>query len=231
LQAATILSMKKILFAVLAFAFGITSGASQNSDNARVSGSTYINPATKKDAPKGSPYNQTAFARAKVLAVNVDAYLRYNVYADEFEFISPKNDTLILDKIDDYASIHFSGLNRKYILVPYTEGKKLVYGYLIDVYQKNGYGLLKRENIGFTEAKVAKTTLETAMPAKYNKLSDSHFFKNKEAGIVSFPDSKKALIKLFPDKKDAIETFVKDNKIDFDQQADLIKVVDFLAAQ
>jgi len=220
--------MKKIIFAFLTILFGI-SGFSQNGDNARVSGSTYINPARNKDKPKGSPYNQPAFARAKVPNINVEAYMRYNIYADEFEFITPKNDTLILDKIDDFGTIDFANLNKKYTLVAYTDQKKLVYGYLLNQYEKGGYVLLKKENVSFTEAKIPKTTLETAMPAKYSKREDSFFLKNKEAGIAEFPDGKKALTKLFPDKKQAIEEFLKSNTIDFESQADLIRVVNFLA--
>ena len=50
-------------------------------------------------------------------------------------------------------------------------------------------------------------------------------------GISEFPGSKKELIKLFPDKKQSIEAFFKEQKISFDKEADMIKIVDFLAAQ
>lgn len=222
--------MKKIIF-VLASLLSCLAGFAQNEGNAKVSGTMYVNPARSKDKPKGSPYSQPAFAKANVPNIKVDAYMRYNIFADEFEFITPKNDTLILDKIDDFSTINFVSLNKRYQLVAYTNNKKLVYGYLINQYEKDGFALLKKENVGYTEAKIAKTTLETGMPAKYSKSSDSYFLKNKEVGITEFPDGKKALIKLFPDKKDAIEAFLKANKIDFDSEIDLMKIVDFLATK
>ncbi len=204
------------------------SAFSQN-ESARVSGGMYINPARSKGKPQGSPYTQPAFAKANLPKIKVEAFMRYNVYKDEFEFITPKNDTLILDKIEDFDHVVFTGLNRKYELVPYTVGKKLEYGYLLNLYEKNGLTLYKKERIGFVEAKVAKTSLEMSMPAKYNKLGDIFFFKNKESGTAEFPDSKKALIKIFPEKKDTIESFFKTNKIDFENEKDLIQLIDLAA--
>lgn len=223
--------MEKIALACLLALFE-TNGFSQGYDNtqsAKVSGSSFRNPYRGKAKPLGSPYFQIPFAKAKVVNINVEAFMRYNIQSDEFEFITPKNDTLILDKVDDFSHIVFNGLNRKYDLIAYVEGKKLNYGYLLKLYEKNNFTLFKKENVQFTEAKVAKTSLETSMPAKYNKTSDSFFLKNKEAGVVEFPDSKKALLKLFPDKKAAIEDFLKTNKTDFDAESDLIQVVNLLA--
>lgn len=219
--------MKKIISVLVLV---ICASAFAQDKSAKVSGSMYINPARSKDKPLGSPYMQFAFANAKLANIKVDAYMRYNVFADEFEFITPKNDTLVLDKTEDFNNIFFMGLNKKYELVQYTNKKKLVYGYLIRQYEKGDFVLYRKENISFTEAKIAKTTLERDMPAKYNKLSDTYFLKNKEAGITEFPDGKKALLKLFPDKKQVIEDFLKANKIDFENEKDLIQIVNLIAA-
>lgn len=220
--------MKNIFFSMIAILIGL-SAFSQN-ESARVSGGMYINPARAKDKPQGSPYTQPVFAKANVPKIKVDAFMRYNVYKDEFEFITPKNDTLILDKVEDFDRVVFTGLNRKYDLVPYTVGKKLEYGYLLNLYEKNGLTLYKKERIGFVEAKVAKTSLEVSMPAKYNKLGDVFFLKNNASGTTEFPDSKKALIKMFPEKKDAIENFFKANKIDFENEKDLVQLIELIAA-
>lgn len=218
--------MKRLYYCFIAVFIGLNAYA-QN-ESARLSGGMYLNPAKAKDRPQGLPYANPAFARASVPKIKVDAFMRYNVYKDEFEFITPKNDTLILDKIEDFDRVVFMGLNRKYDLVPYTIGKKLEYGYLLNLHEKNGLTLYKKERIGFMEAKVAKTSFETSMPARYNKLGDLFFLKNKEAGTSEFPDSKKALIKLFPDKKDTIEDFFKTNKIDFKNEKDLVQIINLI---
>ena len=57
----------------------------------------------------------------------------------------------------------------------------------------------------------------------------SYLFKTKTGNIIPFPDTKKQLVRLYPDRKAAIETFLKENKIKFDADADRIKIIDFLA--
>lgn len=197
--------------------------------SARVMGSSVQNPYREKKKPQGSPYSQNTFLKAAVPKVKLSAFMRYNIYTDEFEFITPKNDTLILDKTEDFAIVRFEGINKNYELTAYTRGKKLEYGYLLETYEKNGWMLFRKENIGFTEEKVAKTTLEMSMPAKYTKLPDSFFIRPKDATAMEFPDGKKALLKAFPSKKDALEAYLKDNKVDFSDANDLKRVVDVLA--
>lgn len=192
-------------------------------------GKIFHNPQYEASKPKGSPYLNIMFASAKVENVDQKAFMRYNVFNDEFEFISPKNDTLILDKVADFANINFVATNTKYKCVTYTNTNgKITNGYLISLYEKGEYALFKKQNITFYEEKIAKTSLETNMPAKYVKSNDSYFLKNKNNGISEFPTSKKALVKLFPERKAAIESFIKVNNIDFEIEKDMVKIVDFL---
>lgn len=182
------------------------------------------------ERPKGSPYIQPLFAQAKLENIETKANMRYNAYSDQFEFIGNRNDTLLLDKIDDFGTIVFLGSNKKYKLVTYSNNiEKSHKGYLIELYSKANFTLFKREWISFYAGKKAKTSLEKDMPAKFNKESDSYYLKDTNGNITDFPESKKQLTKLFPVKKEAIESFVKENKIDFDADADRIKIIDFLA--
>ena len=193
-------------------------------------GKIFRNTNNQGEKIQGSPYYQLMFASAKVENVVSKAIMRYNAYRDEFEFIGPKNDTLLLDKIDDFGTIVFLGSNKKYKLVTYSNNiEKSHKGYLIELYSKANFTLFKREWVSFYAGKKAKTSLEKDMPAKFNKESDSYYLKDTNGNITDFPESKKQLTKLFPDKKEAIETFVKENKIDFDADADRIKIIDFLA--
>lgn len=202
----------------------------KDAQEGRIIGTTIINRNAKGNKVLGSPYLQKMFASAKVQNIAQNTNMRYNVYTDEFEFISTKSDTLIMDKIEDFGTVTFNGSNKKYVLSSYTNSKnKLAYGYLVQLYEKGGFALFQKENVDFYEFKPAKTSLERDMPARYEKGSDTYYLKNKEAGISEFPDGKKALIKLFPDKKAAIEAFVKENKIAFDEKADMIRIIDFLA--
>ena len=193
-------------------------------------GKIFRNSLSEKSKPKGSPYLQQMFAGAKVENVSQKTFMRYNVYNDEFEFMTAKNDTLILDKIEDFSPIIFAGTNKKYKLVAYTNSTgKLFNGYLIDCYKKSGFVLLKKENITYYEERIAKTSLEINLPSKYVKSEDTFFLKNQEHGISEFPETKKQLLKLFPEKKQVIEAFLKEHKISFSEDSDRIRIVDLLA--
>ncbi len=142
----------------------------------------------------GSPYTQKMFAQAKVGTVEQKNFMRYNVFNDEFEFISNQKDTLILDKIEDFGTIVFPETNRKFQLVTYTNSKnKLFYGYLQNLKENNGFALFKKENIQYVDGKIAKTSMEVNMPAKYVKMDDTFFLKNKDKGTSEFPENKKGL--------------------------------------
>lgn len=193
-------------------------------------GRVFRNPKNQQEKILGSPYHQLMFMQAKVDNVAQKYFMRYNNYADEFEFITPKNDTLILDKIDDFNTVTLLGINKKYKLFTYsTNSEKQQKGYLIELYQKAPFGLYKREWTSYYAGKKAKTSMEKDMPARYNKEKDYYYLKDGNGNIIDFPESKKQLFRLFPDKKAAIETFVKENKIDFDLETDQIKIINFLA--
>lgn len=180
----------------------------------------------------GSPYLNKSFLPAKVGNVTKGAFMRYDAYNDEFEFINAKNDTLVLNKEEKFSNITFTHTNTKYQLVDYTNKKGTeTNGYLIWLHDNKGFTLFKKQNITFTSEQVAERPFEPSSPAKFEQTKDSYYFKNSDKGIALFPSSKKALIKLFPEKKTEIEAFIKQNDIDFDKESDMSKIIDFLAIQ
>ena len=102
-------------------------------------------------------------------------------------------------------------------------------GYLVELYSNGSFSLYKKEAITYYAGKKARTSQESDLPASYSKVSYSYFFKTKTGNIIPFPESKKQLIKLYPDNKEGIEAFLKENKIDFDADADRIKIIHFLS--
>lgn len=179
---------------------------------------------------QGSPYLNKWFAPAKVVGVVKNAYMRYDVYNDEFEFINSKNDTLLLNKEERFNSITFTVTNTTYQLVNYTNNSgKMILGYLICLYEKNDFILYKKQRISYYKEKIAKTSFETNSPPKFLQERDIFYWKNKDKGISEFPSNRKGLLKLFPEKKIELETFIKQNAIDFDKETDMMKIIDFLA--
>lgn len=178
----------------------------------------------------GSPYLNKTFFPAKVGNVTKVALMRYDAYNDEFEFINAKNDTLVLNKTETFNNITFSHSKIKYQLVDYTNKKgDPINGYLINLHENNVFTLYKKQTITYTKEQVAERPFEPSSPAKFESGKDIFFLKNKDKGIEVFPSNKKGLLKLFPEKKIELEAFIKKEDIDFDKEADMIKVIDFLA--
>lgn len=181
-------------------------------------------------ATEGSPYMNKVFWLAKIENFEGVALLRYNANNDEFEFIDSSNDTLVLKKVVTYSNITFVSTQTNYRLVEYTDkDDKNTFGYLVSLREKNDYTLFKRQKIEFYEPKPAKSSYDPSSPPRFVATKDAYYLKNKDQGIIPFPSNKKALLKIYPEKKEAIENFLKLNKISFDKDLDLIKLLDFLA--
>ncbi len=191
-------------------------------------GKIFRNPKKASEKPLGTPYKTDRFILTQVSNVAQKAFMRYNIYTDEFEFLNTKNDTLILDKFDDFNTIIFNDIE-KYKLLNYTYDDKPAFGYLIEIYSKEDLAFYKKEKVDFYQGKTAKTSLERDMPSKYVKANAIYFFRTKDNIIIEFPRNKKQLIKLYSNKKEAIETFFKENKTNFENENDLKKVIDLIA--
>ncbi len=194
-------------------------------------GKIFHNPTSETNRILGTPYTQTKFAYAEIENIPDKHFMRYNAYSDNFEFITFKNDTLEMEKMDNINNITFTKPYKKYSYLNYisnTKGRKK--GYLVEMYTKGDFLLYKKEAVTFYAGKKAKNTLETDISANYSKVSYSYFFKTKTGNIIPFPENKKQLIKLYPDKKQEIETFIKENKVSFSEDYDRIKIIDFLSA-
>ena len=177
----------------------------------------------------GSPYLNKAFLHAKVGDVVQNALLRYNACQDEFEFINSKNDTLVLNNAAAFSTITITNPKAVYQYVNFTEKSgKFNTGYLINLYEKNGYILYKRQKIKYYDAIPAKSSYDTSTQARFVPLKDTFFLKKIDGEIFELPSNKKGFLKLFPEKKTEIEIFIKQNDIDLEKEQDLIKLIGYL---
>ncbi len=183
-----------------------------------------------KSSVEGTPYLNPNFAPAKVNDVAQISMMRYEANADQFEFINEKRDTLVLNKEDRFNTVLFTLSNLKYKFVHYKNKKgEEVDGYLILLAEKNDFTLYKKQTINFIKEKFATSSYDMDQPAKFERGEEVFYFKEKDQPILEFPRSKKGLVKLFPQRKAELEAFIKDNKIDFDKESDLVKISYFLA--
>ncbi len=170
----------------------------------------------------GSPYINKNFSLAKVADDYEKAPARYNTYKDEIEF-QKDGTTLALPNDPKFSRIEF--YSPKATLVR-LDSKDELSGYFFElVGGKNA--LYKKIKTKFIDAVPAQNSYATDRPASFKTLDPVYYIKT-EKGIVKKAKNLKEITEQLPDKKEAIEGFVKSNKIKFNNEADLIKLVNFL---
>ena len=230
--------MKKTFFTILFLGLSVYSTQAQflldRLDPSGAAGGALRNKYTnsKKEGIEGSPYINNNFSLANIEGIPNNILMRYNGGKDEMEYILDENgkkDTLVLRKADPLKTIVFKTPSTTYKYVPYVNNKGVsTYGYLVVLSEKNNVILYKQESVAYIPAKQASNSYQTSSSAKYNRAEDRYFLKT-ENGTSPFPDSKKKLLALYPDQKSALETFLKENKISFSKESDLIKLTAFIA--
>ena len=186
---------------------------------------TYVSDASNTDAT-GSPYINEAYMPAKVTGFDgLAPPIRYNAEKDEMEFLKDGKKYYIIKQ--DSVEINF--YSKKYKYLNYQDKKEEKYGYLVVlVYDvKQTYSLYKKEKITLVPRVEAKSGYDEARPANYRKEEDKFYiaFSNK---IIAMPNKKKELLALVPNQVEAIESYLKANKVSFDNESHLIELVKFM---
>lgn len=173
----------------------------------------------------GSPYLDADFKLAKATCCNETLPMRYNTYADEIEY---KKDGMvyILQKGLPYSKIQFS--DSKQTIVLETVNNTPEY-FILSADGKNQ--LLKK-----VSSKIQKPLQTTKKPASFVEKDDkSSFIKNDpvyyiktEKNLYKAIKSKKDVLDLYPDKVNELDKFFDINRIKFNKEESLVKLVSFL---
>lgn len=171
---------------------------------------------------QGSPYYSKGYIVAKFSGSNESAPARYNSYNDEVEFMK-EDKPYVLPKNENFSTVTFT--TTKETLVRLETNDELS-GYFFELV--NGKNILyKKVKTKFIDAVVAVNSYATDRPAVFKALDPIYYIKT-ENGFIKNPKNKKEIIDQFADKKEALNTFFKENKIKFDKEEDLKKLVTFL---
>lgn len=169
-----------------------------------------------------SPYIGKEFSDAKI-AVNYEQLpVRYNSYTDEIEF-KKNGQVQVLPKTTDFSRIEVLSPKQVLVLVDTSDDLN---GYFFELV--NGKNTLyKKVKTKFTDVVPAPNSYASERPANFRKLPPVYYIKTQN-GFIKKPKNPKDIINQFPDKKDSLASFFKSNKIKFDKDEDLIKLVTFL---
>lgn len=183
----------------------------------------------KKKNIAGTPFEDEKYMPARISGVNEVAMIRYNAYADQIE-VEVEGATYNLPKKDEYNEIVFVGSNKTISLKSYSDSKGVnTYGYLYEIASGKKSKVYLKKIVILTPEKEPISSYDSYVPAKYNSGNDEYYFELN--GQIKFmPKGKKDLIALFPNKKSEIQSFLKQNKISFKEESDIIKLSEFLGS-
>jgi len=224
--------MKKIIFSILLISFsyafaqnGMVLSRADFGEGTTFSGRINSEKAGRSltyDEVVGSPYANVNFSLAKIAENYEKIPVRYNSYTDQIEF-QKDGSVMILPKDSKFSRIDIT--SPKQTLVNLETNDELS-GYFYEIV--NGkVALYKKVKTKFIDAVPASNSYSSDKPALF-KVSDPVFYIKTDNGFIKKPRNHKEIIAQFPDKKDALSTFIKENKVKFDKEDDLKKLVTFL---
>ena len=179
---------------------------------------------------QGTPYNNPSYLPGnvykddKLLATNVG--LRYNAIADEIEIkesISTSNEEAkVLTKSDD---VYVKIVDDIFVFVPYQGGVENG-GYFQVLFEGNQIQLYKKLEKKFTPEKKAKSTLLQDTPAKFTNRPE-YYIVTRIGKFYVLPKSKNKKLKVFGSNKDMMKEYVIENKLDLNDEKDLMKAIKY----
>lgn len=147
--------------------------------------------------------------------------MRFNAYADEIEIKRSPSATDFSALVKDPSIFVKMGLDL-YVFVPF-EGSNDKGGYFNVLYDGKKYDLYKKTVATFREAMEAKSTYGRDTPPSFPKFTT--YYLVEDGQFLEMPNSKKRIMKMMDSKKSEMDNYIKQNKLNLDKEADLIKAI------
>ncbi|GAA4273977.1 hypothetical protein GCM10022258_32710 [Aquimarina gracilis] len=191
---------------------------------------TPTNEPIKVDDIDGSPYLSEKFSPGKILdeltGKSEAVFLRYNIYNDEFEvkydvssenIVGLKKGSTLVAQLGDDKFYYKAFVNHK-------NEQKL--GYLKEVYNSKNVVILKDYYQKLRLPKPAKTSLEKDIPAKLSN-HQSYYLKTDKGTLIKIEMNRKKIANSFPNHQNEIKSFIKEKKLRFNDEKDLLQLANF----
>lgn len=222
--------MKKILLIVFGFTISVVE-AQAGSENVSYSTENIFmranRPTTKEYVIDGNPYTTgEKFSKVMIKGFSKDVQdLRYNAYEDEMEF--KNGEELFYVNKGTNIKIQFPDLKKTYESLTYTYDGKVKSGYLVLLVDNPKFSLYKREKMELLKGEKSTNSYTKDANDYYAKETDLYLVA-KDKKFSKFPKNVSEASGIFSIDKKELETFVKSNKINFNKEPDMIKLIEFV---
>ncbi|HBC05412.1 MAG TPA: hypothetical protein PKH16_15630 [Aequorivita sp.] len=176
-------------------------------------------------AIKDEAYANPNFLQGKIFQedqlIKDDVPMRYNAYADEIEIkknVSDETYSALIKSPDIFVKI----INEIYVFVPFN-GSNEKGGYFNVLNDGKTYDLYKKTKAEFREPRKAQTSYQQDTPPSFVKATT--YYLVKDGSFLEMPNSKSKILKMMDSKKNEMKKYIKDNNIDLDKEADLVKTI------
>ncbi|MCD1116074.1 hypothetical protein [Chryseobacterium turcicum] len=178
------------------------------------------------NAIEGSPFLTKDFVIAKSTCCNESSLMRYDIYTDEIQY-QKDNINYTLLKQEPYSKIIFENpINKTLVLADVNNDNKPGYYFLL-VDGKNS--LLKKQSIkveSFSDSK--KNSFGKKDKIISFKENEPTYYVKTEKGNYKLLKGKKEILELYPEKNSELNSFFDSNKIKFNREESLVKLILFL---
>jgi hypothetical protein len=158
-----------------------------------------------------------AYEIASVDDYDTKAYVRYNIYEDQMEFVKDKSIYYLTKEVGRKVHFKESGFSYKVFELKGEMG-------FFKVYLEGKTSLVAKQTVKYVDAKVAKSGYDRAKPADYKRKKDELYISFNKA-LVKVPSKKKDFYPLFGSNAEAMKTYMKKNKLSHKKINDLKKIV------
>lgn len=172
---------------------------------------------------KGSRYINSTFQKIKFLDQEDGKFSgKYNAYHDLIEVITKTGKKYFSPSTAYPYSVVFLGTNKVYRAFS-TSTKKSAFFRIVFADKK--IALLTKERIILTQEVLPQSGYDTYKPPAFKRLKDVHYLKYSSKDIVEeLPKRKSKFFKIFDKNSTAVKNYVKKEKLNTKDEADLIKI-------
>ena len=149
--------------------------------------------------------------------------MRYNAYADEIEIKKNPTDEAYSALIKD-PNIFVKIGTDIYLFVPF-EGSNEKGGYFNVLSDGKMYDLYKKTKSIYREPRKARTSYERDVPPSFSKTTT--YYLVKDGTFLEMPNTSSRILKMMNKKEKEMKKYIKENDLDLDKEADLIKAVTY----
>lgn len=165
-------------------------------------------------------YLTYSFEKASVDNYDTRAYVRYNIFNDEIEFIKEMNIYYLVKEVGRKIKFTRTGITYKVFKLDKEN-------HFFKVHLEDKYSLVAKQKVRYIEPKVAKSGYDRAKPGDYRRVRDELYLASEDNKLTKIPHKKKEFYSIFGGQSEAIKKHVKSNKLNYKKLDDLKNVVQY----